>query len=140
MSVAATQTLHTAQPSLSRQLRDLESRVGTPLMTRGARGIELTAAGRAFLDHARVALAQVDAAVDAARRAARPEKAAFGLGFLTGQEMAWPARRDGDPARRVAQARCHRLQPLLRPTSGWRCCRGRSTSHSCGSSPAPTTW
>lgn len=62
MTVAATQKLHTAQPSLSRQLRDLEYEVGTPLMTRGARGIELTSAGRAFLDHARLALAQVDAA------------------------------------------------------------------------------
>ena len=89
MTVAATQKLHTAQPSLSRQLRDLEDEVGTPLMTRGARGIELTAAGRAFLDHARLALSQVDAAVLAARRAARPAKATFALGFLTGQEMDW---------------------------------------------------
>src|ERR1700710_1239200 len=89
MTVAATQTLHTAQPSLSRQLRDLEYEVGTPLMTRGARGIELTAAGRAFLDHARLALSQVDAAGLAARRAAQPAKATFALGFLTGQEMDW---------------------------------------------------
>ena len=89
MTVAATQKLHTAQPSLSRQLRDLEYEVGTPLMTRGARGIELTAAGRAFLDHARLALAQVDAAGVAARRAAQPSKASFALGFLTGQEMDW---------------------------------------------------
>jgi LysR family transcriptional regulator, hca operon transcriptional activator len=39
------------------------------LLSRGARGVELTAAGRAFLDHARLALAQVDAAAEAARRA-----------------------------------------------------------------------
>lgn len=89
MTVAATQKLHTAQPSLSRQLRDLEHEVGTPLMTRGARGVELTAAGRAFLDHARLALSQVEAAVQAARRAAQPPKATFALGFLTGQEMDW---------------------------------------------------
>ncbi len=89
MTVAATQRLHTAQPSLSRQLRDLEYEVGTPLMTRGARGIELTAAGRAFLDHARLALSQVEAAGLAARRAAQPPKATFALGFLTGQEMDW---------------------------------------------------
>lgn len=89
MTVAATQKLHTAQPSLSRQLRDLEYEVGTPLMTRGARGIQLTAAGRAFLDHARMALAQVDAAGVAARRAAQPAKATFAMGFLTGQEMDW---------------------------------------------------
>jgi LysR family transcriptional regulator, hca operon transcriptional activator len=88
-TVAAERTLHTAQPSLSRQLRDLEYQVGTPLMTRSVRGIELTAAGRAFLDHARLALAQVDAACVAARRASQPAKPTFALGFLTGQEMDW---------------------------------------------------
>src|SRR5580700_9365445 len=86
---AAERRLHTAQPSLSRQIRDLELEVGVKLLERGARGIELTASGRTFLDHARMALLQVEAAGEAARRAARPEKAAFVLGFLAGQELAW---------------------------------------------------
>jgi LysR family transcriptional regulator, hca operon transcriptional activator len=51
--------------------------------------VELTAAGRAFMDHARLALIQVDAAVEAARRAAQPAKRTFALGFLTGMEMTW---------------------------------------------------
>ena len=51
LTVAA-ELLHTSQPSLSRQVRDLEDEVGTQLLTRRARGIELTLAGRAFLDHA----------------------------------------------------------------------------------------
>jgi LysR family hca operon transcriptional activator len=89
LTVAAEQRLHTAQPSLSRQIRDLEYEVGVPLMTRGARGIALTDAGRAFLEHARLALAQAEAATDAARRAAQPAKPSFALGFLTGQEMDW---------------------------------------------------
>jgi LysR family transcriptional regulator, hca operon transcriptional activator len=89
LTLAAQQRLHTAQPSLSRQMRDLEYQVGAQLMIRGARGIELTAAGRAFLDHARLALAQVEAAGVAARRAAHPAKHSFALGFLTGQEMDW---------------------------------------------------
>lgn len=89
LTVAAEKRLHTAQPSLSRQIRDLEYEVGVQLMTRNVRGIELTAAGRAFLDHARLALAQVDVAREAARRAARPAKTRFALGFLTGQEMDW---------------------------------------------------
>jgi LysR family hca operon transcriptional activator len=89
MTVAAERRLHTAQPSLSRQIRDLEYEVGVALMTRSARGIELTPAGRAFLEHARLALAQTQAAVEAARRAAQPAKPSFALGFLTGQEMAW---------------------------------------------------
>jgi LysR family hca operon transcriptional activator len=89
LTVAAERRLHTAQPSLSRQIRGLEYEVGEQLLTRGARGIELTAAGRAFLAHARLALAQTDAAVEAARRAAQPAKLSFALGFLTGQEMDW---------------------------------------------------
>ena len=42
-----------------------------------------------FLDHARLALLQVEAAGEAARRAAQPEKAAFVIGFLAGQELVW---------------------------------------------------
>ncbi len=86
---AAERRLHTAQPSLSRQIRDLELEVGAQLLIRGPRGIELTPAGRAFLDHARLALSQVEVAGEAARRAAQIAKASFALGFLTGHEMTW---------------------------------------------------
>jgi LysR family hca operon transcriptional activator len=89
LTVAAERRLHTSQPSLSRQMRDLEYEVGAQLMVRSVRGIELTAAGKVFLDHARLALAQVEAARGAARRAAEPAKRSFALGFLTGQEMDW---------------------------------------------------
>jgi LysR family transcriptional regulator, hca operon transcriptional activator len=89
LTVAAEKRLHTAQPSLSRQLRDLEHEVGAQLFIRGARGIELTPAGRAFLDHARLALGQAAEAVAAARRAARPEKSVFAVGFTHGQEVDW---------------------------------------------------
>jgi LysR family hca operon transcriptional activator len=89
ITVAAARRLRTAQPSLSRQLRELETEVGAELMTRSARGIELTAAGKVFLDHARLALAQVEAAAAAARRAAHPEERTLALGFLTGCEPEW---------------------------------------------------
>ena len=89
LTVAAERRLNTSQPSLSRQIRDLEAEVGVPLLTRSVHGVVLTAAGKAFLDHARLALAQVEAAREAARRAAHPEKPTFALGFLTGQEMDW---------------------------------------------------
>jgi LysR family transcriptional regulator, hca operon transcriptional activator len=92
MKLAAESRLHTAQPSLSRQMRDLEQEVGVALLTRSVRGVELTAAGRAFLDHARLALMQVEAAAGAARRVSRPAKPVFAIGFLTGQEAAWLAR------------------------------------------------
>jgi LysR family transcriptional regulator, hca operon transcriptional activator len=89
LTVAADKRLHTAQPSLSRQIRDLEYEVGVPLLTRSVHGVELTRAGKVFLDHARLALTQADAAIEAARRAAQPEKSRFALGFLTGQEIDW---------------------------------------------------
>jgi LysR family transcriptional regulator, hca operon transcriptional activator len=89
LTVAAEKRLHTAQPSLSRQIRDLEYEVGVQLMSRSVHGIELTAAGRAFLDHARLALTQAEAAKEAARRAAQPARPTFALGFLTGKEIDW---------------------------------------------------
>jgi LysR family hca operon transcriptional activator len=89
LTLAAEKRLHTAQPSLSRQIRDLEYQVGVQLMSRSVHGIELTAAGKAFLDHARLAMAQVDAAVEAARRAGQPARKTFAIGFQTGHEMNW---------------------------------------------------
>ncbi|HKC52943.1 MAG TPA: LysR family transcriptional regulator [Myxococcota bacterium] len=89
LTTAAELRLHTSQPSLSRQIRDLEYEVGAQLLSRSVRGVELTAAGKAFLDHARLALAQVDAAVEAARRASQPARKTFAIGFQTGHEMNW---------------------------------------------------
>jgi LysR family hca operon transcriptional activator len=89
LSTAADHRLHTSQPSLSRQIRDLEDQVGAELLSRSVNGVELTAAGKAFLDHARLALMQVDAAVEAARKAAQPARKTFAIGFQTGHEMNW---------------------------------------------------
>ena len=86
---AAERRLHTAQPSLSRQIRDLELEVGVKLLERKARGIALTAAGRVFLDHARLALKQIEVACEAARVTEKPEKPGFVIGFLLGQEAIW---------------------------------------------------
>ena len=71
---AAERRLHTAQPSLSRQIRDLELEVGVKLLERKPRGIVLTAAGQVFLDNARLLLMQLDATVESARRAEQPRR------------------------------------------------------------------
>jgi LysR family hca operon transcriptional activator len=89
LTTAAERRLHTSQPSLSRQIRDLEYQVGAELLSRSVNGVEMTAAGKAFLDHARLALMQVDAAIQAARRAVQPAKKTFAIGFQTGHEMNW---------------------------------------------------
>src|SRR4029453_4548937 len=56
-------------------------------MPRSAKGVELTPAGKAFLDHARMALVQAEAAKEAAQRAAQPARPAFALGFMSGAEI-----------------------------------------------------
>jgi len=89
LKVAASKILHTTQPSLSRQIHDLEEEIGAKLLTRTSRGITLTAAGRVFLDHSRVVLSQVDVGIEAARRLADPIKPYFVLGFMTGHESTW---------------------------------------------------
>src|SRR6266516_1961992 len=86
---AAAEQLHTSQPSLSRQIRDLEDQVGVELLSRSVHGVEPTAAGKAFLDHARLALMHVDAAAETARSAAEPTKKTFAIGFQTGHEITW---------------------------------------------------
>jgi LysR family transcriptional regulator, hca operon transcriptional activator len=87
LTLAAHKRLHTAQPSLSRQIRALEKELGAQLITRSVHGIELTAAGRAFLDHARLAVTQAEAAKEAVRRAVQPAKPSLALGFLSGTKM-----------------------------------------------------
>src|SRR5260370_25209803 len=66
LTVAAERTLHTSQPSLSRQIRDLEDEVGAQLLRRSGRGIELTPAGRALSHHAPPVLSYVECAADTA--------------------------------------------------------------------------
>ena len=87
LTVAAEQKLHTSQPSLSRQIRALEQEVGVQLINRSAHGVELTSAGKAFLDHARTALLQAEAAKEAALRAAHLARPTIALGFMSGAEI-----------------------------------------------------
>jgi LysR family transcriptional regulator, hca operon transcriptional activator len=86
LKLAAEEKLHTTQPSLSRQIRDLEHEVGTPLFLRSARGVELTAAGRVFLDHARVVLSHAETALRSVRQITKPT---FALGFMIGHDSTW---------------------------------------------------
>jgi len=61
--------MHVSQPSLSQQIRALEKQVGGDLLERLPRSVRLTAAGKAFLPHAQIAVRAADRATQAARSA-----------------------------------------------------------------------
>ncbi|MET1035495.1 MAG: LysR substrate-binding domain-containing protein [Arthrobacter sp.] len=52
--------LHMAQPPLSQQIRQLEEQLGTRLLARTTRRVDLTPAGELLLERARVILAEID--------------------------------------------------------------------------------
>lgn len=80
--VKAAHRLHVAQPSLSRQIRDLEREVGLPLFERLPRGVRLTSAGGAFLVEARKTLECAARAVALARREISVDTLRFAHGSL----------------------------------------------------------
>jgi DNA-binding transcriptional LysR family regulator len=65
------------------QIKALEQELGTTLLLRTQRRVELTAAGAAFLKEARDILARVATAAEAARRAARGETGELEVGFVS---------------------------------------------------------
>ncbi|TAM60176.1 LysR family transcriptional regulator [bacterium] len=67
----AAERLNMAQPPLSQQIRKLEHELGAALFRRDRRPIDLTEAGKVFLEEARLTLAQADRAMESARRATR---------------------------------------------------------------------
>ncbi|MFG6201648.1 LysR family transcriptional regulator [Nonomuraea sp. JJY05] len=78
---AASRRLHLTQPTLSRQLRELERQVGVALFERGGRGLTPTAAGQALVRRARTVLAEAEAAIDDARLAGQGLSGQFTVTF-----------------------------------------------------------
>jgi DNA-binding transcriptional LysR family regulator len=77
----AAERLFMEQPPLSRQIQQLEKEVGVALFERIKRHIELTAAGRVFLEEARRTLVSADQAIHAARQAGREAEKSLVVGF-----------------------------------------------------------
>jgi DNA-binding transcriptional LysR family regulator len=78
----AAEALDISQPALSRQMKDLEHDVGVMLFERGARGVELTPAGRALCDDATSVLAVVEQIKKEAHRAERGAKQKCVIGVV----------------------------------------------------------
>jgi DNA-binding transcriptional LysR family regulator len=80
----AAQELHIAQPPLSRQIRQLEDDLGVALFVRNKRRVQLTKAGRVFLDEARKLVVQAGHATEAARHAQKGESGFVRIGIASG--------------------------------------------------------
>lgn len=75
--------LHIAQPSLSVQIRRLETEVGVELLSRKARTIKLSEPGRIFLQQARKTLLEAKRGIMFARGAAQGEIGNLMVGYNT---------------------------------------------------------
>ncbi len=80
----AAQELHIAQPPLSRQIRQLEDDLGVTLFVRNKRRVELTKAGRIFLEEARKLVVQAGHATEVARHAQKGESGIVRIGIASG--------------------------------------------------------
>jgi DNA-binding transcriptional LysR family regulator len=78
----AADRVHIAQPPLSRQIALLEEEIGVRLFERTKRRVQLTHAGKVFLEEARRILALSDEAAQAARRAERGEIGRLVVAFV----------------------------------------------------------
>jgi DNA-binding transcriptional LysR family regulator len=75
--------VHVAQPTLSKQIRDLEEEMGTPLFDRTNRHVRLTTAGRVFVKEAEKALVHSDRAVRLARMANPVKNSQLRVGYTS---------------------------------------------------------
>src|SRR5438874_11476471 len=85
----AAERLHISQPPLSQQIAQLEDELGTRLLVRTSRRVELTAAGIAFLDHAKAILERVEHARSEARAIASGSAGRLDIG-LSGSLLLGP--------------------------------------------------
>jgi len=76
----ASEKLHLAGPTLSKQIRDLEETLGTALFHRSTRQVRLTVAGEVFLEQAQIILAQVERAQEMTRAAAEGKLGTLRIG------------------------------------------------------------
>ncbi|WP_092514683.1 LysR substrate-binding domain-containing protein [Afipia sp. GAS231] len=76
----AAERLGIQQPPLSQRIKAIERELDVQLFRRKARGVELTEAGRVFLDNARAMLAHNERAIDSTRRTARGEQGRLCVG------------------------------------------------------------
>lgn len=78
----AAERLHISQPPLTVAIRKLEAELGALLFDRGARGVQLTAAGASALEDARAALSQAERFREAVREGSDGRRGRLRVGFV----------------------------------------------------------
>jgi DNA-binding transcriptional LysR family regulator len=78
----AAENLHLAQPSLTRQIKDLEAEIEVRLIDRSGKRISLTQEGESFLLDARRLLAECVQSVQAVQRLSRGESGQLNIGYV----------------------------------------------------------
>lgn len=79
----AAKSLRLAQPSLTRQIHNLEDELGVRLLDRAKSRITLTEEGRSFLADARQLVAQSVASIQAVKRLSQGETVQLNLGYMS---------------------------------------------------------
>ncbi|MFJ4840584.1 LysR family transcriptional regulator [Streptomyces sp. NPDC088746] len=97
--------LFVAQQSLSKQIAELEAELGTVLLQRTSRKVELTPAGEVFLAAAREVLARFDQGVAETRRIGQGERPTLRVGFIVGAALELTTLIPGEFANRHPDAR-----------------------------------
>lgn len=77
----AAQRLHMAQPPLSQQIRQLEEQLGTPLLLRTTRKVDLTPAGQVLLDRGRLLIQELEALEEDVRQVGAGATGVLRVGF-----------------------------------------------------------
>ncbi len=80
----AAQKCYISQTAMTQQIRALEKNVGVPLFIRDKHHVELTTAGKVYLNEARVILSRSDEAMRLARMASEGETGEITIGYING--------------------------------------------------------
>src|SRR6188474_525632 len=79
--------LHTSQPSLSQQIRQLEAALGIALLERSRQHVALTSAGRIYLREAKDILARIEHAASLAKQAASGRAGDLSIGTFPAADV-----------------------------------------------------
>ncbi|WP_447506057.1 LysR substrate-binding domain-containing protein [Acinetobacter pittii] len=79
--------MHTVQPSLSQQIKDLEEEIGVQLFIRSNRKVELTQAGEVFFKEVLLILEHTEKAINLARQMNKVQQDQLNIGFVPVAEM-----------------------------------------------------